>query len=92
MRNGDFYTKLMLTVIAAALSALAIKGWDGTIEAQAQSRMAVDGMNELNRSVQDIARKLDDIRYQGLKIKSDGPVEITQRSTDSPIRVRQVDR
>jgi hypothetical protein len=88
----DFYTKLMLTVIAASLCALAIKGLDGSIEAQAQSRMAVEGMSELNRSVQDIARKLDDIKYQGLRVKPDGAVEITQRSTASPIRVRQVDR
>lgn len=86
----DLYTKLMLTIIAAALSAIAINGWGTSKEVNAQSRMTVEGMSELNRNVQNIGRKLDDFRLQGLKVRVQDRVEITQRATDSPIRVRQV--
>lgn len=91
MKN-DMYTKLMLTVIAAALSAIAINGWGTAREVSAQSRMTVDGMSDVKRSLQDIARTFDAISYRGMKVRLEDRVEITQRSTDSPIRVRQVDR
>lgn len=66
----DFYTKVILTLIAMFLALIAVQPYVGPIVASAQGRTEIEGMRDIVSSLRDISRAVDEIRRSGVSIKS----------------------
>jgi hypothetical protein len=86
----DNYSKLMLTIIAASLFAIAARPIIEPAVARAQSAQRIEGFSELVRQVENIGRYVHDIKRDGIEVRSDDGLRISQNSSDNAIRVRMV--
>ncbi len=80
----DTYSRVMLAVIALALTAIALRPFAEPVVAQAKATQSQAKIDELARDLRSVSRTLQEVKDYGLKVKfSDETIKVSQAFGDT---------